>query len=247
MSLLIALLLAAAPDASAQVREHLKAGQLHYQLGEFDAAAAEFKEAFRIKQEPAILFNVAQAYRHANKYGDAYFYYRQYLNLKPDASNRADVEKLAAEMKSKMDAAPATAATTPAASAPAATAAPAQTASKSAAPNAASAATRAPVAATAPAAATAASAPADAGTPPLHIAGYAALGAGVVAEGLAFVFHSGAQSAADQFNQKYAAGTLTAADAHLKSDAESKGSLAAIALAGGAALLVTGAVLRFAF
>jgi hypothetical protein len=73
------------------------------------------------------------------------------------------------------------------------------------------------------------------------------LGLGVAAEGAAFVFHSSAQSAADQFNQKYAAGTLTAADAKLKSDAQSKGKLATAALAGGLALLAASAVLCFAF
>jgi hypothetical protein len=59
--------------------------------------------------------------------------------------------------------------------------------------------------------------------------------------------HNSAQSSADRFNQKHAAGTLTAADAQLKSDAESKGKLATVAAVGGLLLLASGAALTFVF
>ena len=81
----------------------------------------------------------------------------------------------------------------------------------------------------------------------LRVVGYAALGAGVVGEGLALLFHGSAQSAANEFNQKHAAGTLTSSDASLKSDAESKGRLATVAALGGVLLLATGGLLSFAF
>ncbi|HET7784941.1 MAG TPA: tetratricopeptide repeat protein [Myxococcales bacterium] len=110
----------------------------------------------------------------------------------------------------------------------------------SAAPAAARSIIAAPAAATAPA-------PAPEPHRTLRVAGYAAIGAGVVGEGLALLFHGSAQSAANQFNQKHAAGTLTAADASLKSDAESKGRLATVAALGGVLLLATGGVLSFVF
>ena len=82
----------------------------------------------------------------------------------------------------------------------------------------------------------------------LRVVGYAALGAGVVGEGLALLFHgSRPQSAANEFNQKHAAGTLTSSDASLKSDAGSKGRLATVAALGGVLLLATGGLLSFAF
>jgi tetratricopeptide (TPR) repeat protein len=227
MPVLIALLLAAAsPDATAQAREHFKSAQLHYSLGEFEDAVKEFREAYRLRQEPAILFNVAQSYRQLGKYSDAYFYYRQYLSQKPDAPNREEVESLIAQMRYQIDLEKEQQTRVP----------------------------RDPAAAKNPehviAAPRAVVEPAPAPTAPPHsmrIPAYVALGAGVGVEGLAFLLHGSAQSAADQFNSKYAAGQLTAQDASLKSTAESRGKLATVALAGGALLLVTGAVLFFAF
>ncbi len=237
MSLLIALLLAASPaDATAQAREHFKSAQLHYSLGEFDEAVKEFREAYRLRQEPAILFNIAQAYRQLQKYSEAYFHYKQYLSQKPDAPNRAEVESLIEQMRYQMEqereqktriardpaAVHNTEGVLPA------TAVPAAAAPRSGWP-------------------AASPAPPEPRTPVLHIAGYAALGGGVLVEGGAFLLHGSAQSAADDFNKKYAAGQLTSADASLKSSAESKGKLATAALIGGAVLLATGAVLSFAF
>jgi hypothetical protein len=70
---------------------------------------------------------------------------------------------------------------------------------------------------------------------------------GIIAGGAAFVLHGSAQSAADQFNGKYQAGTLTASDSRLRDEATSKGALATEALVAGALLVATGAVLTFAF
>ena len=232
MPLVMAILLAtSATDNSAQAREHFKAAQLHYSLGEFEEAVKDFREAYRLRQEPAILFNIAQGYRQLGKYSDAYFYYRQYLSQKADAPNRAEVESLVEQMRRRMDdeneqkmrterdpaAVHNSEGTLPSPHVePAAVALPASAGQKK-------------------------------GTPPLHIAGYAALGAGALAEGAALFFHGSAQSSADQFNRKYAAGQLTTADSKLRSDAQSKGKLATAALIGGGLLLVTGAVLSFAF
>ena len=231
MSLLIALLLAAGPlpDTAKEVREHIKNGQLHYSLGEFDDAAKEFRQAYRLKQDPGLLFNIAQCERQLHEYEQAWFHYRQYLNARPDASNKADVESLIAQMRHNMDVEAE------------------QKTRVARDPNAAKNDEGVqPLAA--PAEATAAqpagTAQKSTGT---KVAGYVALGAGAVAGGLAFMFNSSAKSAANEFNTKYANGTLTAADAQLKSDAESKGKSATIALVGCAALLVTGAVLTFAF
>ncbi len=228
----MALFLLASPsaDSTAKAREHFKSAQLHYSLGEFEDAVKEFREAYRLRQEPAILFNIAQSYRQLHKPAEAYFHYRQYLSQKPDAPNREEVESLIAQMRDQMDLEKEQ--QTRVARDPNAAKNPEQTLA-------------APAAAVEPA--PTARSPEPSRVNPVHVAGYSALAAGAVAEGLAFVFHGSAQSAADQFNRKYSAGTLTSSDASLKSDAQSKGKLATAALAGGALLLATGAVLCFAF
>ena len=241
---------AARADDNAEARKHFEAGQLHYTLGEFAEAATDFKEAYRLRQEPALLFNIAQAMRKSFQWERAYFYFTQYLKNKPDAANRSEVEGLMVQMKQKQEeAAPLVRAAEPEAIATASAAAQVKPvpgkivaateprgAASQAAPKAAVAAVSRPPA------------------PPVggkgngaHIAGYVALGLGAGAEALAFAFHSSAQSKADQFNQRYDARTLTPADAQLKSDAQSKGRLATGAAIGGSLLLVTGSVLAFAF
>ena len=233
MSLLIALLLATSADANAQAREHFKSAQLHYSLGEFEDAVKEFREAYRLRQEPAILFNVAQCYRQLRMWREAYFNYQQYLNQKKDAPNRDEVESMIEQMRARMneeDEQKTRIAANPAAARNVETVLQPQPPAQPQEP---------PLFASAP--------PPNHPASRVHIAGYATLGAGAVAEALAFVFHSSAQGAADQFNQKYQSGQLTGADAHLRDDAQSKGRLATAALVGGAALLVAGGVLSFAF
>lgn len=237
------LLLATGPllaaDGAAEIKEHIKAGQTHYAIGEFEEAIKEFRLAYKLRQDPGLLFNIAQCARQLHDYQQAYFHYRQYLNQRPDAANKAEVQSLIEQMRRKID--EEAEQKTRVARDPAAAANPEAT--LPAQPEAA----RAKPATSAPAAAVTGAVPAAKASPNLRIAGYVALGLGAAAGGTALLFHSSAQSTADQFNQKYAAGTLTGADAKLKSDAQSKGKLATVALAGGLALLVAGAVLCFAF
>ncbi len=225
-----------------EAKEHFASGQTHYSLGEFTEAAAEFREAYRLLPEPAILFNIAQAMRQMNDFRHAYFYYSQYLSRRPDAANRTDVEGFISAMKLRMDE---------------------EDAQKSVAPvplvrtpieHAGSAQSVVPASpAAAPSVATAAKS-GSAQTPPahgfwsgLHIAGVAAGGAALAAGGLALAFHSSAASSADTLNQKYQAGTLTPQDAGLKSDVASKGTAATACVIGAAVLVAAGSVLVFAF
>ena len=238
LSTALVLALTAPADSSAQAREHFKAAQLHYSLGEFEEAVKDFREAYRLRQEPAILFNIAQGSRQLGKYSDAYFYYRQYLSQKADAPNRPEVESLVEQMRRRMDEESEQKMRTE--RDPAAVHNSESTLAAATPPGALPMASK-------PGAATTSTGASPSSPRPLHIAGYAALGAGALAEGAAFAFHSSAQSSADQFNRKYASGQLTTADANLRSEAQSKGKLATAALIGGALLLVTGAVLSFAF
>jgi tetratricopeptide (TPR) repeat protein len=85
-----------------KAKKHYKKAETHYDVGEFEAAIKEYKEAYRLSQAPALLFNIAQAYRLAGNPERALYFYRGYLRDVPDAPNRADAEELAANMEAKV-------------------------------------------------------------------------------------------------------------------------------------------------
>ncbi len=96
----------AAPDAraadaaaTAAARAHYDKAIAHYDLAEYDAAIAEFKQAYELAREPGLLFNIAQAYRLSKRYEQALHFYRTYLDRKPDAPNRDDAEAQIAKME----------------------------------------------------------------------------------------------------------------------------------------------------
>ena len=94
---------AAAADSARlrDARAHYEQAVAHYNLDEFAPALAEFREAYRIKPDPSFLFNIAQCHRKLGENEQALDYYRKYLRNLPDAPNRADVERIVAELKAK--------------------------------------------------------------------------------------------------------------------------------------------------
>ncbi len=77
----------------AQARERVNAAKVHFKLGEFEAAIADWKEAYRLKSVPSILFNIAQAYRLVGNYKQSKFYYNNYLTDMPNAPNKDEVAR----------------------------------------------------------------------------------------------------------------------------------------------------------
>src|SRR5438093_1355717 len=94
--LLIALLAwssnAGAADTKARARVLFDRGMAHYNLGEYDAAADDFKQAYQLTRAPGLLFNLAQASRLAHRNEDALHFYRSYLRERPNAVNKRDVQ-----------------------------------------------------------------------------------------------------------------------------------------------------------
>lgn len=78
--------------------EHYKKGRTAYAAGGFAAAIDEFELAYREHPAPEYLHDIAQAYRRLDKC-DAVSYFERYLAAKPDAKNRADVERALAELR----------------------------------------------------------------------------------------------------------------------------------------------------
>lgn len=78
-------------------------GNVKYNLGAWKEAIELFTQAYETYAAPEFLFNIAQAYRQDENCERALFFYRRYLDNRPDAANRAEVEAFMAELESKTD------------------------------------------------------------------------------------------------------------------------------------------------
>ncbi len=89
---------AAADQTVAQ--RHYKTGMAAYALEDYDGAIREFETGFREEPQAAFLYNIAQAHRMAKRPARALHFYQRYLELSPsDRGDRAEVEKLIAELQ----------------------------------------------------------------------------------------------------------------------------------------------------
>ena len=116
------------PEEKTKAREHYQKGLTHYDIKEYSDALAEFKNAYRVVQDPAFLFNIAQCYRKLGQDVEALDYYRNYLRRFPTAPNRGEVERRIQEIERELATkAPASSGTPPAVVAPAPSRPPADT------------------------------------------------------------------------------------------------------------------------
>ena len=77
----------------AQAKALYDKGNVQYNLGRWKEAIDLFTQAYEAYDDPLILFNIGQAYRQDGNCSRAIFFYKRYLALKPNASNRTEVEK----------------------------------------------------------------------------------------------------------------------------------------------------------
>ena len=78
--------------AAAEARRHYEEGTKAFNLGEFPRAIAEFKAAYNAKDDPSLLYNIAQSFRLQGDAGQAIFFYRSFLRNMPNTPNRREVE-----------------------------------------------------------------------------------------------------------------------------------------------------------
>ncbi len=108
------LLASATAVAADDAKAHYQKATAHFAVGEYHDAAVEYEEAFKLKQDPAILFNAAQAFRLAGDNQKALLLYNNIIKLYPSTQyakdSRERIEKLS-------QAAPATTTAPPAATA----------------------------------------------------------------------------------------------------------------------------------
>jgi tetratricopeptide (TPR) repeat protein len=95
------LLLLASATALAvdDAKAHYQKATAHFAVGEYHDAAVEYEEAFKLKQDPAILFNAAQSFRLAGDNQQALLLYNNIIKLYPSTQyakdSRERIEKLA--------------------------------------------------------------------------------------------------------------------------------------------------------
>lgn len=86
-------------DPDAQYKARIMAGRKAYAAGDYEGAIEEFKAAFDIKPVTGPLFNIAKSYEQMARYEEAIDYYQQYLDLEPNASDRANIEETIKRLK----------------------------------------------------------------------------------------------------------------------------------------------------
>src|SRR5262245_12927006 len=83
----------AAPGAvPAKARTLAERGRASHDAGDYASAIAAFTQAYVIAPSPALLFNLAQAYRLQGDCEDAALMYRRYLATNPSPEGRALAE-----------------------------------------------------------------------------------------------------------------------------------------------------------
>lgn len=93
---------AAADAATQKARDAFREGQKHYNLGEFSQALDRFKEAYRIKPDPVLLYNIGQCQWKMGEVKAAVHSYRAYLRGAGDVPNRPEVEARIAELEQRL-------------------------------------------------------------------------------------------------------------------------------------------------
>ena len=94
---------AVADDATTRAKELYQQGQAHYAVGEYEAAAEAYQSAYKLKQDPALLFNAAQAQRLAGNLDRALTLYRNLLRFHPNVANRAEVESRIPQLEQQIE------------------------------------------------------------------------------------------------------------------------------------------------
>jgi tetratricopeptide (TPR) repeat protein len=95
--------LGAADESSRAAMEHFRRGTRAYDLGHFTEAAAEYERAYEAKENPALLYNLGQAYRGAGEHQKALNAYRAYLRNATDPPNRDEVVRFIEALKHSIE------------------------------------------------------------------------------------------------------------------------------------------------
>jgi tetratricopeptide (TPR) repeat protein len=90
-------------ENKAQAKELYERATRFYDVGKYAEAIHEYEQAYLLVEDPALLFNIGQAYRLWDRPEEAIRSYKNYLRKRPEASNRADVERKIADLDKLVD------------------------------------------------------------------------------------------------------------------------------------------------
>jgi len=82
-----------------KAREAFEVGEKYYNVGEYEEALTRYKSAYLLSGQAELLFNMGQCYRQLGKNEEAIRSYRNFLKELPGSPQRANVEKLIAELE----------------------------------------------------------------------------------------------------------------------------------------------------
>lgn len=102
MTLVLALLLAVSPEDDLRSKDAFLRAQALYKDGRYLDAIHTFEESGRLKQRPAVSYNLARCYDELAETGRALFHYREYLRQSPNASDKGQVETRIAALSKKL-------------------------------------------------------------------------------------------------------------------------------------------------
>jgi len=92
------------PAQRQEMMEHYERATRAYDVQKYQEAVTEYQKAYEIGGDPAMLYNVAQAYRLGDQLTEALHTYRRYLQRSPTARNREDVERKIADLEQTIEA-----------------------------------------------------------------------------------------------------------------------------------------------
>jgi hypothetical protein len=99
-------------SAMAQAKQHFETGRNAYNAGDYVTAIREFKAAEQLRPSPILDYNIGLANEKLGKRRVALKYYKRYLEVQPNASNKAEVEQKVSALEAEIAAQPPPAANT---------------------------------------------------------------------------------------------------------------------------------------
>lgn len=84
-------------------RQHYKKASQLYDIGRFDEALAEYEKAYSLREDPSLLFNMAQTCRRKGDLKRAQVLYKNYLIKDPESPLRAEVESRIKALKAQIE------------------------------------------------------------------------------------------------------------------------------------------------
>lgn len=88
--------------AKARAAQLTERGERLYLAENFEAALANYQEAYLTVPAPELLFNLGQCHRQLDHHSEAAFFFRTYLRQRPNVAHRQTVEELVLESRRKL-------------------------------------------------------------------------------------------------------------------------------------------------